>query len=153
MKNKALPIITLVLLIAILGVVGYKLSPRDTPTGEIRLPVSACNPSTSVCTADLPEGGQLTFSVEPRPIKPLQPLHLKVTTTGREIQRIEVDFNGTDMDMGRNRVSLSHDDQGFSGQAMLPVCVTGTMSWNATLLLTAGSSRLAVPFHFVVAGR
>ena len=154
MNNKTLPAIVAVMLIAIVGVIEYKLSPeRNTAPDIRRLPTSTCNPSQDACTVDLPGGGKLDFSIEPRPIKALQPLRLKTATQGLDVQGIEVDFNGTDMDMGRNRVVLTKDGQGFSGQAMLPVCVTGTMSWTAMVLLTSRNTRLAVPFQFAIAGR
>lgn len=154
MNNKALPAIVAVMLIAIVGVIGYKLSPEHTVAPDIhRLPISTCNPSQDACTVDLPDGGKLEFAIEPRPIKALVPLRLKSSTRGLDVQSIEVDFNGTDMDMGRNRIVLAKDGPGFSGQAMLPVCVTGTMSWTAIVVLTSRNTRLAIPFHFVIAGR
>jgi hypothetical protein len=153
MKKDMFPIVVIGLLVAILGVIGYKLSPMRSQNADVTLPVSSCSPALQPCTTTLPNGRPLDFSIEPRPVKPLQPLHLKVTAEGTEAQSVDVDFNGTDMDMGHNRVSLTRDQQGFSGQAMLPVCVTGTMTWTATVLLTTRTQRIAVPFHFVVAGR
>ena len=154
MNNKALPAIVAAMLIAIAGVIGYKLSPERNVAPDIRrLPISTCDPSQDACTVVLPGGGKLEFAIEPRPIKALVPLRLKTATSGLDVEGIEVDFNGTDMDMGRNRIVLAKDGQGFSGQAMLPICVTGTMSWTAIVLLASGSTRLAVPFHFVIAGR
>ena len=153
MKKSVFPIVVIGLLLAILGVVGYKLSPMRNQNADVTLPFVSCSPVLQPCTMMLPNGHTLDFSIEPRPVKPLQPLLLKVTAEGAEVRSVDVDFNGTDMDMGYNRVSLTRDQQGFSGQAMLPVCVTGTMTWTATVLLTTPTQRIAVPFNFVVAGR
>lgn len=153
MKKSVFPIVVIGLLIAILAVVGYKLSPTRNQNADVTLPLASCSPALQPCTMTLPNGRTLDFLIEPRPVKPLQPLQLKVIVEGTEAQRIDIDFNGTDMDMGYNRVSLTRDQHGFSGQAMLPVCVTGTMTWTATVLLTTPTQRIAVPFHFVVAGR
>ena len=153
MNKNVFPIVVIGLLVAILAVVGYKLSPMRSKNADVTLPVSSCNPALQPCKSTLPDGRTLDFSIEPRPVKPLQPLQLKVIAEGTEAKRIDIDFNGTDMDMGYNRVSLTRDQQGFSGQAMLPVCVTGTMTWTATVLLTTPTQRIAVPFNFVVAGR
>ena len=153
MKKNVFPIVVIGLLVAILGVIGYKLSPMRNQNADVTLQASSCSPALQPCTMTLPNGRTLDFSVEPRPVKPLQPLLLKVIAEGAEAQSVEVDFNGTDMDMGYKRVSLTRDQHGFSGKAMLPVCVTGTMTWTATVLLTTPTQRIAVPFHFVVAGR
>lgn len=153
MNKTVLPIVVIGLLVAILAVVGYKLSPMRSKSADVTLPVASCSPALQPCKITLPNGRTLDFSIEPRPVKPLQPLLLKVTIEATETRSVDVDFNGTDMDMGYNRVSLAKDQHGFSGQAMLPVCVTGTMTWTATVLLTTPTQRIAVPFQFVVAGR
>jgi len=153
MKKNLFPIIVTGLLVAILGVVGYKLSPMRGQMADVTLPLSTCSPDLQACTATLPDGRRLDFSIEPRPIKALQPMHLEVTVQGAGVQSVDVDFNGTEMDMGYNRIKLTEGQHGFSGQTMLPVCVTGTMTWTATVLLTTPTQRIAIPFHFVVAGR
>ena len=147
------PIIVTGLLAAILGVVGYKLSLRQDQMADITLPVSTCSPELQACSVALPDGRQLDFSIEPRLIKALQPMHLKVAIEGAEVESVDVDFNGAEMDMGYNRTRLAKGQQGFSGQAMLPVCVTGTMIWTATVLLGTPKQRVAIPFHFSVTGR
>ena len=37
---------------------------------------------------------------------------------------------------------------GFAGDATLPVCITGGMVWQATVLIERGRERIAVPFLF-----
>jgi hypothetical protein len=60
-----------------------------------------------------------------------------------------VDFAGVSMNMGFNRPALVPAGPGqFTGQATLPVCVTGRMTWQATVLVEAGRTRIAVPFRF-----
>lgn len=141
------------LVLAILAVVGYKLSPMRGQMADVTLPVSTCNPAQQACVATLSNGRQIEFAIEPRPVRPLETMRVTVATPDPDIQSIDVDFKGTDMDMGYNRVKLARGQQGFSGQAMLPVCVTGTMTWTVTVLLTSATQRIAVPFHLVVAGR
>lgn len=152
MKQNAFLTIAIGLLLGILGVIAYKVSPDLRNEADVMLPVSTCQPDLQTCVVTLPDGRPLGFSVGPHPIKALQNLQLDVNVGGIGIQNVEVDFNGADMDMGYNRVKLSGTPPRFSGRAMLPVCVTGTMKWNATVLLSAGSQRIAVPFQFTVAG-
>ena len=112
-----------------------------------------CDPSQAPCLADLPGGGRLEFSVAPGPIRPLQPFTMTVTLRGTAAEAVEVDFAGTQMSMGVVRPRLAGAKDSFSGSGVLPVCVTGSMEWEATVLLTGGARQLAVPFRFTVPAR
>ena len=81
--------------LAIVGVIGYKLAPLLSPKADIALALSSCNLDQQACTATLPDGGQLEFSIEPRPIPSLKPLQLLAKFTGSEVRKVEVDFSGT----------------------------------------------------------
>ena len=146
------PIATvLAVLLAILGVLGYNLSPRAA-RANLTLAVSACDPGLQTCTAALPGGGQLELTIEPRPLRPLQPLDLSVRISGPAVRRVELDFAGSDMQMGYNRPVLEGADGRFAGRTTLPVCVSGNMVWIATVLLATDDSRVAIPFRFNVTG-
>ncbi|MCM8599184.1 MAG: hypothetical protein NFW04_11090 [Candidatus Accumulibacter sp.] len=142
---------TLLLGLVLLGVVGYRLAPMFAPKSDITLPLSGCDIGRQACVATLPDGGQVEFSIEPRPIPVLKPLQLRATFRGTIASRVEVDFTGSDMRMGYNRPQLVRQDDGrqFAGQTSLPVCITGEMAWDATLLVDSGKSLVAVPFRFV----
>lgn len=149
------PIVTVVISLALLclGVVGYKLGGRTLSTANM-VPLSPCDPGSGTCRVSIPQGGELVFSLEPRPIRPLQKLTLTAITQGLPTSGIEVDFDGVDMSMGYNRVRLSGENGHFSGQAILPVCITGNMKWKATVLIEAGNGQtIAITFHFDIAGR
>ena len=141
------------LALACLSVIGYKLSARWRATDADQLLRSSCDPSLQVCSVALPHGGHLQLSITPRPIRPLQKLSVDVTITGMNAKKVEIDFDGVDMSMGFNRPVLTGNGQSFSGQAILPVCITGTMTWRATVLATTQEGRIAAPFDFVVSGR
>lgn len=115
------------------------------------LPAQICNPASERCTAALAGGGTATLSISPAPIRPLHPLQLEVTLTDYPVERAEVEFSGVSMDMGIQRGVLEGSGSRFTGQAMLPVCTTGAMTWAATLRLTGASGSIAIPFHFEVA--
>jgi len=115
------------------------------------LPMSSCNVGKQACVATLPDGGQLEFSIEPRPIPSLKPLQLQATIRGSKVRRIEVDLVGADMKMGFNRPVLEERNGRYSGLASLPVCVTGKMAWQATVLVETGKQLVAIPFRFEVA--
>lgn len=148
MTKKLLLDAAILLVLALLGVAGYKLAPLLDPKTDITLPRSTCKLDRQVCEAILPDGGQLTFSIEPRPIPALKPLRLQATVKGSTARRVEVDFVGTEMKMGYNRPALAGSDGHFTGQAHLPVCITGTMEWDATVLVETDKARIAIPFRF-----
>lgn len=131
--------------IATIGVVTWKLQPKS----DVSLALSSCNPSEQACLVKLPEGGQFEFSVDPRPIPTLQPFTMQIEISGLPADKVEVDFSGVSMNMGYNRPQLELVQAGrYEGRASLPVCVTGTMEWRATVLLKSGRRVIAAPFQF-----
>lgn len=91
----------------------------------------------------------MTFSLTPRPIPVATPLRIEVRLEGVAADRVKVDFAGVEMSMGYNRPSLEAlSPNHHVGEATLPVCVTGRMLWQATVLLEKNGQRLAVPFRF-----
>jgi len=153
MKNKHLARLAMSLVLAILGVLAYKLAPMPPSDSALSLAVRTCNPGLTRCSSPLPEGGQLALSLTPQPIRPLQQQDIEVTIHGLDAEAVEIDFKGTEMDMGNIRSQLAYRDGHFTGQVMLPVCITGSMTWAATVRISTKQGRLAVPFHFEVAGR
>jgi hypothetical protein len=104
----------------------------------------------------LPEGRQLQFSLAPQPLEVMVPLAMTVDidSQGIPVDRVSVDFAGVDMNMGFNRPELVRvaapvtNRERFIGPVTLPICVTGRMLWQATVLVESGRKRIAVPFRF-----
>jgi len=139
------------LLAGLVGVAVYKTWPVLFP--EV-VAVAALNPNCDLragaCRGVLPSGGKVDFSIEPDTIPVLKTLRLTVGVEGLEVQAVDVDFAGTDMNMGYNRVALQPDASGlWLGQGMLPVCVRDVMGWEATVLLRTADGLMAAPFRFV----
>jgi len=145
--------LVMALALACLLVAGYKLSAAWRATRATTLPAPACNPSEGDCRVALPEGGHLTLSITPRPVRALRTLNLLVAFSDTHADRVEIDFDGADMSMGYNRPQLAGQSEVFSGTAVLPVCISGTMTWKATVLANIDGRRIAVPFLFDVSGR
>lgn len=139
------------LLIALVVVVGYKLSPLLLPRSDLTVkPDPACNLQQQACNVSLPGGGSLQLDVGTRPVPLIRPFDIMVTLDGVKASRVMVDLAGVDMDMGLNRPQLTEQAPGrFSGSATLPVCVTGRMVWQATVLLDTATGTIAAPFRFV----
>lgn len=149
-NRKVLFDILAILGVALVAVVGYKLSPLLLPKADVRVtPEPGCDLHRRACAARLPDGARIELSIAPRPIPMVTPLQVEVRTPGLEAVKVEVDFAGVDMNMGFNRPELAASGPGlFRAEAMLPVCVTGKMAWQATVIVEAGRQRIAVPFRF-----
>lgn len=140
----------MILALVLVAVVGYKLSPLLMPRADATAnPDPGCDLQLGFCGAPLPGGGRLRFSLTPRPIPVVEPLAVAVEIDGMAAENVSVDFAGVSMNMGFNRPALAQSGPGrFAGQATLPVCVTGRMTWQATVLVESGRQRIAVPFRF-----
>ena len=132
--------------------IGYKLSPLLLAKADLTItPVAGCELNAQACAAELPGGARVELAITPRPIPVVKPLQISVKISGVAAEKIEVDFSGLSMNMGYNRQTLVADGQGrYTGGAMLPVCITGRMVWQATLIVHpgAGGQKIAVPFLF-----
>jgi len=111
--------------------------------------VPACDLRQSNCTAAFPGGGKVRFGIDPKPIPILHSLNLTVIVDGIQPRVVTVDFAGTDMNMGYNRVTLESRVTGkWEGKAILPVCVRSRMNWEARVLLETDAGIMAAPFRF-----
>ncbi|MCX7148520.1 MAG: hypothetical protein NTY05_03770 [Rhodocyclales bacterium] len=146
--------LTLATIVALLGIaiVGHQLSPLLLPKADVTGVVEpGCDLHRRACAATLPQGGRMEFSITPRPIPFLQTLRVEVTVGGVEPRKIEVDFAGENMNMGYNRGELIATGRGtYAGEAALPVCVSGSMAWVATVMVETDRQRIAVPYRFDV---
>ncbi len=114
-----------------------------------------CNLHMSACEASFSEGGKITFSINPHPIKPLKPLDLRVKVENISAEKVYVNFEGIDMYMGFYRpelVSQENNPTGhlFKGQATLSVCTLDKMFWQATVIISTGKGLYVAPFQFEV---
>jgi hypothetical protein len=143
--------VTLGLLFAALVAVAlYKAWPLLYPEVVATAPLDpACDLRAGPCTVLFPGGGEVRFAIEPRTLPPLAPLRIGVDLKGVEARSVEVDFAGTDMNMGYNRVHLTQTQVGrYEGQGMLPVCVRTRMGWEAKVLLHTPDGLWVAPFRF-----
>ncbi len=144
--------ITLGMVAALVGIalVGREFSAYLQPPQELTGTADpGCDLHRRSCPGSLPGGGQVELSILPHPIPYLQPLDVEVRVTGAVPRRVEIDFAGESMNMGLNRVELAASAAGrYTGKAALPVCVTGSMTWVATVIIDTGLQRVAIPYRF-----
>ncbi len=137
------------LLLAIIVLAGYRLSPTSAGYAVINLPADpGCNLHRGPCEA-VWGGGRVTLSITPRPIPLISPILIAVETSGLAPLTVHADIVGIGMDMGPNRSALAPTGGGrFVGETTLPVCITNMMAWELALLIDTATGRLRIPFRF-----
>ncbi|AGA90775.1 hypothetical protein Thimo_2014 [Thioflavicoccus mobilis 8321] len=138
------------LIAALVAVALYRGWPLLFPQAKRMAPLDPrCDLRAGPCTARFPGGGTVRLAIAPPAIPVARPLTLRVESAGLAPRAVEVDFSGTDMDMGFNRVSLSRTPSGvYEGRAMLPVCVRAQMEWEAKVMLHMPDGLWVAPFRF-----
>ncbi len=139
-----------VLFLALVAVVIYKFQPLLNPELAAVAPVDpGCDLRAGPCVGKFPDGTEISFSIEPKTIPLVKPLHLTATVNGVSAQGAEVDFIGLNMEMGFNRSKLKAEGDGkFSGSGVLPVCIMTVMEWEARVLVRTDQGMIAAPFRF-----
>jgi hypothetical protein len=134
------------------AIIGHRFSPLLLPKADVTgVAEPNCDLQRRACPATLPDGGRLELSITPRPIPFLQALRVELTIAGIEAKKVELDLAGATMNMGYNRSEFSATGPGrFAGEASLPVCVSGGMTWVATVIVHTDRQRIAVPYRFDV---
>lgn len=150
LNRKILIDLIAMLVVVLIGIIGYKLSPLLLPTADLRvMPDPGCDLNRSSCAVALPDGGSVELTLAPRPIPLVTPLRIAVRIEGAAPRGAWADFAGAGMAMGLNRPRLHPREAGqWEGETSLPVCVTGQMTWEVTLLLERRGERIAIPFRF-----
>ncbi|MCL2525043.1 MAG: hypothetical protein FWF20_12180 [Betaproteobacteria bacterium] len=154
MNKKILIDLIGVLLIALVVVVGYKLSPLLLPRSDVVIqPDPTCSLQRGSCRVALPAGGSVELTMGSLPIPLARPFEVRLVIEGLAPARVEVDFAGVDMNMGYNRTRFAERGNGlYAADVTLPVCITGMMEWQATVLIEAGGQRIAIPWRFATGG-
>lgn len=153
LSNRALLTdLTMVAVLLGLAVAGYRYSSLVVPKADVALQADMpCDLHRGPCSARLPGGGRLELAISPRPIPVIDDLLVEVRLEGIVARRVDVDFAGKSMNMGLNRTELVSVGRGlYAGKAALSVCVTGGMTWVATVTVETDSQRIGVPFEFDV---
>lgn len=145
-KSRSYPAYVAIVAMLAIAATGYRWLPR----AEVALPlITDCGLDRQVCTAALPGGGRLEVGLAPRPISTITPIQISVSIDGLSVEDVKVDFQGVDMNMGQFQVPLPAEGKGhFRGETTLPVCMTGRMVWQATVVIESGRKNISVPFRF-----
>ena len=91
-----------------------------------------CDLATGPCTAVFPDGASIRLRFDADRLTPLLPLSTSAITSGIDVETVDIEFSGVDMNMGLIRQVLDRNTDGtFANHVTLPVCVRGSMQWHA----------------------
>ncbi len=144
----------LIIILAIAGYYKIEMAKKSNIIARVELDKS-CDLQEKPCQLKLPNGGEVTLSIEPRPIPLVQKFTIDVKTRNIDAEAISVDFKGTTMNMGPNSATLKLIQQSnpssasFSGSGMLPVCIRNSMEWQADIYIQTSDGIYVAPFVFV----
>lgn len=161
MENKTLLMLSasVILILILLAAASYKMQLSKSQNIITQAtPDRSCDLQTSVCSVSIPGGGEISFSIEPRPIPLVTRINLSVDIKSIQAKAVSVGFQGTSMNMGPNNVALkskslaedhSSYHSSFQGTGMLPVCIRNSMEWKAQVFVQTDEGIIIAPFIFV----
>ena len=141
-------------LLLLLGA-GYFLNVSDLlepRVGEMdtRVVASQCDLRQGACTLEY-QGEQWQFLISPQDFDVLQPLKIslkKLPDNRVKPSSVKVRFEGINMDMGYNLVTLEPVSSTlFEATGMLPDCTAETMYWLVHLIIVSGEKQTDIQFR------
>lgn len=109
----------------------------------------SCDLRKGPCQSQFAGGGSVSFSISPSTIPILKPLKLTVNVSGIDVNKVDVNFIGLNMDMGYNHATLTETGaREFKGEFTIPICVQQRMEWEARVLIQTADGTMAAPYRF-----
>lgn len=141
---------TLALLVIVTG--GWYYFTQHEASEVVLLGDRDCTGQSAACMLNV-EGLQVKLILPDRMV-PLEKFPVRIELQGQQadgIDNVTVDFAMRGMDMGLNRYRLAPVDEAvWSGEAILPVCVTGRSDWEAVISLHGEDGVSRARFGFQV---
>lgn len=136
LKSHRIQVINLLAASAIIAIVVTSMSKAGREAEPQTVIVPTCQVDAGPCQALFEGGGTVELRVHPAPPQAGQPFTVEAKVAGWHAERVDIEFEGVDMNMGMFRETLSGGDSGvYEARITLPVCVTGAMRWHATLIV------------------
>ncbi|WP_127475754.1 hypothetical protein [Sulfurivermis fontis] len=97
--------------------------------------------------------GRLYLTLGPRPLRCLVPLQVEMQLAGARPEAVEVDFQAVDVTEAFHRAVLRPvGERLYAGEAVLPLCSTGRVHWQAQGVIDYGGRRVVAAFLFETEG-
>lgn len=108
-----------------------------------------CDLGKGGCTHALPDGGQLTVELSPRPVPLMETVRVNVVVSGSKMQPSHIDITGLNMEMGVNRVALTPTAEArWQGETIIPICSQRQMHWRSALLVQSADEMHRIDDEF-----
>lgn len=93
-----------------------------------------CNLHISSCKVNIPDMGEIEFSVSPKPIEVMQTLTFSIKTD-IDTNNFKLNIYATNMNMGYHNFELKKvAPNRYEAKGTLPTCTVGGMIWNAEVV-------------------
>jgi hypothetical protein len=130
-------------------------SSTSNPTATSN-PTRSCDLQAGPCTRPLPDGGEITLSVGPRPLRAMTDVEFTLSVSPASAAAggaATVALSMPHMYMGETRVALARAGDGvFHGKGVLVRCASGRRDWAADVKIErAGAPAITARFPLVVA--
>lgn len=143
-------IIAVILLVVLFSVVLPYLRQSATPSAQL-MTAPPCDLQQQRCSAQL-DNMVITLALAPTPLVSQQPITVQAELQGFPEQRtVRLVLEGVDMYMGEIQTKLSAETTQpdiLTGQTALALCLTGEMTWRATLYIETADNLYAAYFDF-----
>jgi hypothetical protein len=152
-KHKITNLLISILLIIILASIWFFTQPKQINTDDTTVDITSlqninCVLSQNNCISKT-DSQVLTLSVLNKDISAFTPLTFQLTLQGFSAQKAHIDFEGIEMFMGANVLTLTKQpDDSFTGIISLPGHTGHGMTWRAVTKVMTEHSTQQVSFEF-----
>lgn len=147
--RQSLPHVLIVALLIGIVIVGSRRDFMEEAVPRV-LASPPCRLDSGPCRVALDRGGWLELTVTPRPVPAGTPFVASLALNDVDVRQVELEFEGTDMNMGLFRQVLAQRPTGgFAASVTLPICATGAMRWRTRLVVRTAGETLIAPFDLV----
>ena len=95
-----------------------------------------CKLEIKDCVIDVPQFGELKVNVTNRPFKFNKSMDFHIEFQGLRNGALELDLQGSEMDMGFNRYNLFPAERGkWRAKIVYPKCLEKKMNWTNTIII------------------
>lgn len=117
---------------------------------EILLLQPDCDPGESLCAVTSNANETIELSIKQTHMPVLTSIQSEVRTQKIPVQKIYIEFRGTEMDMGKFHTTLQRRQHGlYTSQTILPTCAHEQMMWNAVVHIESRHKHFVAPFLLV----
>ena len=153
MNNKGYVLIAVLVAAIVLLVLFFYPASIEENKKELSYSVLPCQTFIAGCTAKIGDADiQIKFPDNIVFLKHF-PIEVRIPASKNAINKVTVDFQMVNMNMGLNFYHLTQSDKDkglWTGKGVLPVCTTGRTDWLAIISLQSENETKRLAFEFTI---